>query len=289
MKKDQLLRQIENANKRIAQFNEKVLKWNQSIEKALVKFNKCYNCTATEETYEQIFRASENKNYQVFYAVEDKVDHKKDNLKKIRWETQTIISLQKQIAEIEAAEQAKEELLSTGLAVTLDKIMQEFKKAWFDKMISYYKEHYDYIQENINAAEALRDKVNRIQKQYRYALGFYPRKQRDRVIDKASKKAADILLDPANGSTKQEYIEQINTRLEQSWQECIQILADKCKRLEVDETRVQADEPRVTAKGFEVWLEDGKSRRIYARLIWAAENSKMVCPHMRYIVTSKKL
>ena len=43
----------------------------------------------------------------------------------------------------------------------------------------------------------------------------------------------------------------------------------------------------MTAKGFEVVIRDGKPRVIHARVIWAAEYSDIVEPHIRYIVTER--
>ena len=41
------------------------------------------------------------------------------------------------------------------------------------------------------------------------------------------------------------------------------------------------------AIGFETYIEDGQPRFIHARVIWAAEYSDFVQPHIRYLVTER--
>ena len=75
--------------------------------------------------------------------------------------------------------------------------------------------------------------------------------------------------------------------LEKSWEQGIVKLTKKCQGFGVDESKVSTCAPEMTAKGFEVIIRDGKPRVIHARVIWAAEYSDIVEPHIRYIVTER--
>ena len=44
-----------------------------------------------------------------------------------------------------------------------------------------------------------------------------------------------------------------------------------------------------TSRGFSAIIQEGSTREFDARMIWAAEDSTIVTPHFRYIVTERKL
>ena len=45
----------------------------------------------------------------------------------------------------------------------------------------------------------------------------------------------------------------------------------------------------ITTGNIDMWITDGSDRRIYARMIIAAEYSDKVSAHIRFIVTEKRM
>jgi hypothetical protein len=72
-----------------------------------------------------------------------------------------------------------------------------------------------------------------------------------------------------------------------SWNAGINLLTDKCHKFGLDEQAINVQQPSMTSKGFSAIITDGKQRYIDVRVIWAAEYSVLVTPHIRYIATQK--
>ena len=72
-----------------------------------------------------------------------------------------------------------------------------------------------------------------------------------------------------------------------SWNNGITILTNKCYKFGSDENKIRVDAPQMTSKGFSAFITDGKSRIVDVRVIWAAEYSVLVTPHIRYIATQR--
>ncbi len=135
-----------------------------------------------------------------------------------------------------------------------------------------------------------KEHINKLQRYFGYIFnakrGHY---SLARHLEKASNKCSEIISDRANMYDKAGYLAVIQKELESSWDAGIVKLTKKCQDFSVDESNVTACNPEMTSKGFEVVIKDGKPRLIYARVIWAAEYSLIVEPHIRYIVTERRV
>lgn len=276
---NQIRKQIETAEKRLAKAERNVEMYDARIDSAIARAAKATGANVTRDNYNETVPARTN--FPVWYSIESNFDSKAENEKAVARETREIARLRAALVELTKAETA------TSLEMTLDDVMVDFRAAWTERMMAWYGEHYDYIAARIDAARARYVKARRI---YDY-MGFGGRyRKHPRIyafVTNAKIAAAEIINDDAARMDKAAYLEKMANTLADVWAAGIKKLAAKCSKFGVDESKVSASEPEVTEKGFECVLTDGKARLIYARVIWAAEYSELVRPHTRYIVTER--
>lgn len=276
---NQIRKQIETAEKRLAKAEKNVAMYDARIDSAIARAAKATGRNVTRDNYNETVPSRSY--FPVWYSIESNFDSKAENEKAVARETREIARLRAALVEMTKAETA------TSLEITLDNVMVDFRAAWAEKMMAWYGEHYDYIAARKDAARARYIKARRI---YDY-MGFGGRYAKHpriyRFVENAKNAAAEIVCDDAARMDKAAYLEKMANTLADVWAAGIKKLAAKCSKFGVDETKVSASEPDVTEKGFECVLTDGKARLIYARVIWAAEYSELVRPHTRYIVTER--
>ena len=276
---NQIRKQIETAEKRLAKAEKNVAMYDARIDSAIARAAKATGRNVTRDNYNETVPSRTN--FPVWYSIESNFDSKAENEKAVARETREIARLNAVLAGMVQAETA------TSLEMTLDNVMVDFRAAWVAKMMVWYGEHYDYIAARKDAARARYIKARRI---YDY-MGFGGRYAKHpriyRFVENAKNAAAEIVSDDAARMDKAAYLEKMRNALADVWAAGIKKLAAKCSKYGVDESKVSASEPDVTEKGFECVLTDGKPRLIYARVIWAAEYSELVRPHTRYIVTER--
>lgn len=276
---NQILKQIETAEKRLAKAENNVVMYDARIDSAIARAAKATGRNVTRDNYNETVPSRSY--FSVWYSIKSAFDFKAENEKAVARETSGIARLRAVLAEMTKAETA------TSLEITLDNIMAGFRHAWTEKMMAWFGEHYDYIAARKDAARARYTKAHRIH-HYMGFGGLYVKHPRAyRFVENAMKAAAEIVNDDAARMDRAAYLEKMANMLADVWAADIKKLAAKCSKFGVDETKVSASEPDVTEKGFECVLADGKARLIYARVIWAAEYSVLVRPHMRYIVTER--
>lgn len=260
----QLAKQIETANKRANDYEAKRAMYESRMMKAIEKASKKTGEDIDVDNYREMLAQS---NFELFYAIDNNREHRDENIKKYLKEFKNIEALTAQLNGMQAKEEEKE--YTTGLEKTLEVATTEFKKEWFESMNEWYGRHYDNMRNRLNAAnEILKNKNGASTYELRNAL--------------------DIVRNEANRLEKPQYMAKRNQELNESWENGLVKLAVKCRRFNLDETKIHACGLRVTAKGFETLLSDGSERVIHARIIWAAEFSDIVTPHTRYIVTERK-
>lgn len=216
--------------------------------------------------------------------------------KEIKKEEELITTLK---AEIEAKEQKAiaKELSERDLKAILTEAMQGFKEAWMAKMTNYYEYKYNHITSKYPEAITKVKRLSPLLSYFQPVSYIYNKKHINKThinlyyrLNLHKERCSEIISDEANRyDTLESYMTMIDKRLKDEWQRCIDNLTTKCKAYNLDHTKLTIHEPSVTEKGFKVWIEDGKNRRIYARIIWAAKHSRLVTPHARYIITEKKL
>lgn len=276
---NQIRKQIETAEKRLAKAEKNVAMYDARIDSAIARAAKATGHNVTRDNYNETVPSRSY--FPVWYSIESNFDSKAENEKAVARETREIARLNEILAGM-VQEQAE-----TGLESILSALMANFREAWVAKMMVWYGEHYDYIAARKDAARARYIKARRI---YDY-MGFGGRYAKHpriyRFVENAKNAAAEIISDDAARMDKTAYLAKMRKETVLNWSACVKKLAAKCAKFDMDETKVSASEPTVTEKGFECVLTDGKARLVYARMIWAAEYSELVRPHTRYIVTER--
>ena len=166
--------------------------------------------------------------------------------------------------------------------------MADFRVVWFERMMTWHGKHFDIIQERTPVMKDRRARAINA-KQYFNCYGTYSKHRRTCcVIDAIIGRCNEVIYDAANNyPTRDSYLADMKEELEHSWERGIVNLTKKCQVYGVDQSKVSTCAPNMTSKGFEVIIQDGKPRVIHARIIWAAEYSDIVEPHIRYIVTER--
>ena len=167
--------------------------------------------------------------------------------------------------------------------------MVDFRAVWFEKMRKWHESHFEYINKELQGAITRRNRANNIIQyfdvtrawKYRFSSRIY------KAIDNIRKRASEIIMDDAANMNHDEYMDKMHRETEMSWNNGITILTNKCHKFGLDENKIRVDAPQMTSKGFSAIITDGKSRIVDVRVIWAAEYSVLVTPHIRYIATQR--
>ena len=85
---------------------------------------------------------------------------------------------------------------------------------------------------------------------------------------------------------KKNYVDKMKLDAEHKYQSDMMLVADKVRQMSMDESKLSVKSIKTSVKGFDIYVSDG-SKTIYARSIYAAENSAFVAPHFRFIVTDR--
>jgi len=175
------------------------------------------------------------------------------------------------------------------LKAVVIEIMANFKQDWFKRMVDWHTMHYNRIQELKPEVQKWLRKYDNLHSKY-WRNFYFKHKSLESILDHKKKRYERILCDKA-ATTRgfDRYMQEVDSDLRWTWITAINRLVEKCKKFNIDLDKIQVSNPKIVAKGFEVYITDGKPRRIYARMIWAAEFSDLVEPHTRYIVTEKKI
>lgn len=279
-------KQIETANKRIENFNAKIAMYETRTNNAIAKAIKVTGITnITVENFREILNTLDNWEWKCKIA--NAVDYKKENEKYLAREIRNVEGLTAELAKMEQAAAAKEQA-AAPLKAALVVAMSNFKPVWFGRMNNWYSNHYDFMRRALVPAQARREKARKIENRLWAQYRWYEHRGIRQMITTIIRNCNEIICDDANRMNKPEYMAMINEMLEKTWAAGIDKLTDKCRTFGVDESKIKANYPDVTEKGFSVILTDGKTRVIDARVIWAAEYSEIVTPHTRYIVTERR-
>lgn len=280
-------KQIETATKRIESFNGKIAMYETRANNAIAKAIKATGiANINAENYHEILNTRDNWDWD--YKIGSNFNYKAENEKNLAREIRNLESLTAELAKMEQAANEKE-TANAPLKAALNDAMVDFKKVWFERMTNWYSKKYDRMRAALSKAIETRDKANRIEREYFWSwLSRRNHSRMYKIIENKEQAAKEIIYDDANRMEKPEYMAMVNEMLINDWNAGIDKLTDKCHTFGVDETKVKANHPSMTEKGFEVILTDGTNRIIYARVIWAAEYSDIVTPHTRYIVTERR-
>ena len=188
------------------------------------------------------------------------------------------------VADANAHEQA-----TAGLQQALEQAMADFRVVWFEKMRNWYESHFAYINRELEGAKVRRDRAYNIMSyldrtrgwRYQFTSRVYKR------IEDIRKSAAEIIMDDAANMDHDAYMAKMEQETIKSWNNGIILLTDKCHKFGLNEQAIKVSDADMTPKGFEAVITDETSRVVYVRVIWAAEYSVLVTPHIRYIATQR--
>ena len=175
-----------------------------------------------------------------------------------------------------------------ALDAALRSAMADFRVVWFERMMTWHGKHFDIIKAKTPEMKERRERIRRL---VQYFDRYWTSNKHRRTINFLERKQAicnEIISDEVNRyDNRDAYLADMKKELERSWERGIVNLTKKCQVYGVDQSKVSTCAPNMTSKGFEVIIQDGKPRVIHARIIWAAEYSDIVEPHIRYIVTER--
>ncbi len=304
----QITKQLETANKRVADFTRKIAMYQDRLNKAIDKANKNTGLNITiadiedDETnyhghilhdYHLRREIANEIGFDSSFRIDDNFRYIKENEKHLENERRNIERLQSELAALEAQAKADADSYNNTLEAGLRSAMADFRVVWFTRMIGWHGNHFDIIKKRTPSMKARRERLGVC---LRYFLGreivmFSVSNKHRRIIKflELEKSICNhIINDEVNRyDDKSAYLDDVQKELEKSWERGIVNLTKKCQVYGVDESRVSTLAPTMTQKGFEVIIQDGKPRVIHARVIWAAEYSDIVQPHTRYIVTER--
>ena len=211
-----------------------------------------------------------------------------ENIKKQRIENANLDRLKAELAALEAQAKADADNYNNGLDAALRSAMADFRVVWFDRMMTWFGNHFDIIKKRTPEMKERRARVRSLQYYFDTFRHRIPHYKVRNFLERTANVCNEIILDDANRyETREAYLAAMKEELEKSWERGIVNLTKKCQAFGVDESKVSTCAPELTEKGFEVIIRDGQPRVIHARVIWAAEYSDIVQPHTRYIVTER--
>ena len=299
----QLTKQIEVANRRVADFDTKIARYTERRDNAIAAANKKFGLNiqvddiiVKDETkgrytwreYSLPASVRDAIGFDASFKITNACDYIHDNTKKKGFEEQNIARLKEELAALEAKAKADADNYDNALDAALRYAMADFRVIWFERMMTWHGKHFDIIQERTPLMKDRRARAINA-KQYFNCYGTYSKHRRTcGVIDAIIGRCNEVIYDAANNyPTRDSYLADMKKELERSWERGIVNLTKKCQVYGVDQSKVSTCAPNMTSKGFEVIIQDGKPRVIHARIIWAAEYSDIVEPHIRYIVTER--
>ena len=299
----QITKQIETATKRIADFDRKIAMYTERRDKAIAAANKksglniCVDDIIVKENTNGRYTWKEYSlpasirdaiGFEASFKITNACDYINDNTKNKGIEERNLARLQAELAELEAKAKADADNYDNALETALRGAMADFRDVWFDRMLKWFGKHYDIIKERTpKMTERRRRAISALQWFDRYGTSSKHRRT-IKVLEAIKGRCNEIIYDEANNYANRDfYLADMKEELERSWESGIVKLTKKCQGFGVDESNVSTCAPEMTAKGFEVVIRDGKPRVIHARVIWAAEYSDIVEPHIRYIVTER--
>jgi hypothetical protein len=299
----QITKQIETATKRIADFDRKIAMYTERRDKAIAAANKksglniCVDDIIVKENTNGRYTWKEYSlpasirdaiGFEASFKITNACDYINDNTKNKGIEERNLARLQSELAALEEKAKADADNYDNALDAALRSAMADFRVVWFERMMTWHGKHFDIIQERTPVMKDRRARAINA-KQYFNCYGTYSKHRRTcSVIDAIIGRCNEVIYDAANNyPTRDSYLADMKEELERSWERGIVNLTKKCQVYGVDQSKVSTCAPNMTSKGFEVIIQDGKPRVIHARIIWAAEYSDIVEPHIRYIVTER--
>jgi len=293
---NQIRKQIETANKNIAAYEKKIAMYSERLDKAVSAINKLgANFSVDQLKYNERFHdysmpetIYQKYDYMVCERIVNNANFLKDNQRRLEMEirrrNEMAATLDKMVADEKEHEQA-----TAGLHDALESAMADFRIVWFEKMEKWYDEHFHFVNRVLDEKKQCRERAKNIMRFYTHRNGYMWEfhSRRARFLNNIIKNCTEIISDDAAHMEYDAYMAKMKQETIRSWNAGINLLTDKCHKFGLDEQAINVQQPSMTSKGFSAIITDGKQRYIDVRVIWAAEYSVLVTPHIRYIATQK--
>ena len=299
----QLTKQIEVANRRIADFDTKIARYTERRDKAIAAANKKFGVNikvddiiVKDETkgrytwreYSLPASIRDAIGFDASFKITNACDYIHDNTKNKGFEERNLARLKEELAALEAQAKADADNYNQGLETALRSALSDFRNVWFERMMTWHGKHFDIIKERTPLMTQRRERIRPLVQYFDRYWNTNKHRRTINFLDRQQALCNEIIADEVNKyDNRESYLADMKEELERSWERGIVNLTKKCQVYGVDESKVSTCAPELTAKGFEVIIRDGKPRVIHARIIWAAEYSDIVEPHIRYIVTER--
>ena len=308
-----LEKSIEVSKRRISDYEKKIEMYRTRFEKnnkyGLDLSALRFDYDGTKETHQAITRHNdevekgwynvyvkelgENDGFWAYCKVKDAASYFIDNHYNLKREQRNLAELENQIAQANAiiAAQKEQEENPEGLRKVLVEILADFKVEWYKRMREWFSNSYDRLWEKKPFWKGWVERKRELTRKYRHQLGKYDgthRRLRDRLDNYEEQYRKLLCSRELLYDDKAEYMSEVEKDLDCTWNYGINVFVEKCEGYNVDIDKIEISRPKVTNRGFEAILTDGKPRVIDIRSIWAAEYSDYVRPHTRYIVTERK-
>lgn len=296
---NQIKKQIATAEKNIAKFKANVDRYMARRDNAIAKANKKgiaisaddFHVDNADDQYPDVNINDDKRdvytnNFAVVYPITNNWSMALQNNYMVRRESRRLSRMNDELNAMVATEKANSDAYDKNLEMVLSAKMVGFRNAWFNKMRNHFADRFAYVNANKDAARAIYERLNRIRSRTRYNHNHY---YLNMHIESGIQSCTRIFCDAAARMTRTDYMAMMEKETENNWNACVHTLVDRCGKFDIDKEHIETSEPVVTEKGFEIVITDASNRRIYARIIWCAENSVLVTPHTRYIVTSKNI
>lgn len=293
----QLNKQIESSTKRIDDFKRKIEMYRTRTIKACDAVNVSINIIeAVEQDYHghklidyRLPKSVANElGFESSYRITSNYESMKENERKLDHEKRTLVSLTEQRNKMER--DANDYVKATaGLQEALEQAMVDFRAVWFTKMHEWYKNHHQHINNILPNARRRNERAGDCRRYFTRKRDWHwcQTSRIMRYLNGVCKVTGEIVTDDAARMDFNSYMDAMEQETIKSWNNGIAILTDKCHKFGLDESKIRVDAPQMTSKGFSAFITDGKSRIIDVRVIWAAEYSVLVTPHIRYIATQR--
>jgi len=286
-KSDQLMKWIASKEATIAKKQETISKRAARIEKLKQEFVKqgihVTDDDLRDNPYNAWRRLGFNESHPLFdkfYSMHDASEQNLSSEKDIRFLQRDLEQNRHELATLQDKTQAAADKYDNELENKLTEAFQPFYQEYLQSMKSYHEKKWQHYW---NMQDEWRTRKKELGSTRSANYLEYNRKTEE--ISKLNK----LLSDPSLKYDKvEDYINKyVIPYLNEYWKSSIKVLVNKCADFNINKQLLKVSKPQMTDKGFEVVITDGGARQIYARLIWAAEDSLYVTPHFRYIVTER--
>jgi hypothetical protein len=167
--------------------------------------------------------------------------------------------------------------------------LQGFKAVLFEKTDKWYRNHHAFINGRYAEAKSKYERAKACQSYFDMRRGWRWRYTSvARFLERVIKQNAEIVMDDAACKELPVYLAKKAEETALSWANGVKLLTDKCHKFGLNEAAMKVVDVAMSGKGFEAIITDGTARVVDVRVIWAAEYSELVTPHVRYIATERK-